>query len=701
MATLEKIRTKAGVLVAVIIGLALLAFILGDLLSSKTSLFTSSQYELAKIGGKSISIQDFQQKVESLEQIYKLNSGQNSLDENTSESIREQTWQQMIEQYVLIDNMKDIGVDVSSDELFDMVQGKNPHPIIRQLFTNPQTGELNKAGLLEFLKTMDQDASGERKAFWLYIENQITHERILSKYNALIQKGLFVTRLQAKADFIESNKKANFSFISIPYSSIPDKMVSYTKSDLKKYYKAHKYLFEQEDSRDIEYVTFQINPSPIDIKESKDYIDKVKPDFETAQDLKQFVNVNSDVPFDEKFYKKSELSDSIANFVFKSNGIMGPFIEDQAFKLVKVVKKEMIPDSVKARHILIRPQGQTQEAVASAKALADSLKKAIEKGADFAALAKKYSADGTREKGGDLGWFTASKMVKPFSDFCFQGKKGELKVIETNYGYHVVQITDKGAAVEKVQVAQVIRKINPSQTTYREIFAKANNFAGNNRTYDAFIKAIAQQRLVKRIANNLLEGDKQIAGIQSPREVIKWAYDSKTKKYDVSTVFEADNQFVVAALTSVKKKGFAPLEDVENEIIPKVIQEKKGELISANINNKKGQARDINQLASLLRTQVQSATDVTFSAFAIPVAGIEPKLIATATNYPVNKLSAPIAGNNGVYVIQVTTVSQPSGIDFKGEQSKLSYMYQTRANYEPYEALKKLANIVDKRWKFY
>ena len=405
MATLEKIRNRAGVLVALVIGFALLAFILGDLLTTGRSIFSSNQFEIAEIDGKSISVQYYQQKVENLAEIYRMNTGKGSLDESTLESVREQTWQQMVQEYVLEDEVDELGLAVSPEEVFDMVQGANIHPIIARMFTNPETGELNRSYILQFLKSLDQDATGEQKTFWLYLENEITRERMMSKFNTLIDKGLYVTQVQAKENYKANNKKVDFNFIMQRYSEVSDSLVKVTDSDLKAYYKENKNNFKQEASRDIEYVAFDIKPSKEDDNQVREWIYDIQGDFKKASDDKQFVNLNSDEPFDEKYYNKSELPDEYAEFMFNANegDIYGPFKSDDTYKIAKLTNIKYMPDSVKARHILIQPSAQTQAAIAKARDLADSLKTLIKKGADFAELAKEYSSDGSASEGGELG----------------------------------------------------------------------------------------------------------------------------------------------------------------------------------------------------------------------------------------------------------------------------------------------------------
>ncbi len=701
MATLEKLRNKAGVLLAVVIGIALLSFVLGDFIKPGKSILSNSEHELAKIAGKSISYQQYQGKVEEIFEINKLFSGKSSLDEQTSEGLREQVWQQFLRENVMEDQYNDLGLKIHADEIFDMVQGRNIHPMIQQLFGNPKTGEVNKAAVIQFLKNMDSDPTGRQKTIWLYVENEIKTERIFTKYTNLIRKGLYATNLEVKKSLNDRTSKVDFTYTSAPFASIDDATIKYTQSDLEKYYDSHKQEFEQKASRDIEYVIFPILPSNEDKKTAEDWINKVKSEFQSAADPKQYATLNSDSPFDGKNYKEGELPQEYNNwaFVAKLGDMIGPLSDDNSYKLVRLASISYMPDSVKARHILITPAEKNQAAVLKAKATADSILIVLKKGGSFEKLAKQFSADpGSKEKGGDLGWFREGSMVKPFNDACFNGKKGDIIIAETQFGYHIINVLDRGKDVKKVQVAVVERKIAASSKTIQSIYSEASQFAGTNKTKELFTKAADSKKLTKRIASNLLENDKKIAGLDNPREVIRWAF--KAKKGNVSDVYELGENFVVASLSEIRNDGFAPISQVIDEIKLKVIREKKGELLSEKIQTAKKAGQSIESIAQTIGLKVDQATRVSYSSFSIPNAGVEPSVIAAASSAPEGKIVGPIVGNSGVYVFDVTAINKEDG-DLSLEKTRMIGSFASRAYYEAYEALKDNAKIKDNRSKFY
>lgn len=698
MATLEKIRNRAGVLVAIVIGLALFAFILGDILGSGTSLFTNTQFEIAEIGGTSVPYQEFQRKIDNLTEIYKMNTGEISLSSEIYESLVEQAWQQLTNEYIMGREYDRLGIVVGSEELFDMVQGRNIHPIVRQIFTDPNTGMFNENALMQFLRNMNQD--GASLAYWLFVENEILSERKAIKYNNLLQNGLYVTPLQAKFAFNENNQTVDFDYFVQRYTEIPDSLAIVSEKEMRDYYKRNKDDFQQDHTRDIDYVAFDILPSTDDDREAKEWIDNILPEFTAIEEIRQFTNLNSDSPYDGRNYAFGELSEEINDFIFSARvgDVYGPYKEDNSYKIARLAEINFIPDSVRARHILIQPgEAMTQE---QAKVKADSLLNLVQRGSNFEFLAIEHSEDnGSRFNGGDLGWFPEGMMVKPFNDACFSAKKGDKFIVETQFGFHIVELLDRSREIKKVQVAILERRVEPSSATYQRAFLQASAFAGNNNTYEKFQEAIVNDELSKRIANNLLPADNRIAGLESPRELVRWAFNSKEKA--VSPVFEFGNRFVVATVAKVREKGNQPFEDVKDEIEIILRKEKKAEIISAKLKEAIQSGASFEELALKFDTTVENAPEIGFTSFSILGAGIEPKVIAYATTVEANKISDPIVGENGVYVLRVTNIDKPEMIDYTLDRNRLRNNFVSRVGFEAYEALKKIANIKDNRSKFF
>jgi peptidyl-prolyl cis-trans isomerase D len=707
MATLQKIRDRAGLLIAVVIGLALLAFVLGDLLGRGGrggTLFSNSQYEIAEISGKSIPYRDYLKNVDNMASIYKFTLGRNNLDEAFMDNIRTDVWEKIVQDFVMQKEYKELGLAVSGDELFDMFQGSNPHPLIRQIFTNPETGVINRSQLFRFLQETQDDNNVEEKRFRIYLESEIHRYTIFSKYNNLIRKGLYVTSLEARRRVNESNRTVNLDFVVQRFNTVPDSLVSIKEKDIEDYYQRHISDFEQKESRDIRYVYFEVIPSEEDYKAADQWIHNIKPEFVRTEQTRQFVLNNSDVRYDNTNYSYDSLPNLFKDSLFNAEigTVIGPYFEDGAYKLAKLAEVNYLPDSVRARHILLQiDQNNAREMLQ----LADSLKKLIEdKKADFAELARENSVDGSAKDGGDLGWFTESEManLKQLSDSCFFGRVGDIKMITSHFGIHIVEILDQSRKVKKVQIGSVVRIVEPSETTDRYYYSKAGEFAGVNNTYDKFNKAIEEQDLIPRFANNLGLLDKNITGLESPRALVKWAYDND--EHAVSGVFKLGNKYVVAAIDKVREEGYAPIKDVRAEIEVEVKKEKKAQYIIENMRSKLGGISSLEDFAAELNTQVLTATNVRFTSNSLAGAGIEPNVISVALSLDINVISDPVTGNNGVYVVTVTNINEPEEPDvdeINREKQFIERNFTARVYYSAYEILKELAKIKDHRTKFF
>lgn len=683
------------------------AFILGDMLGSGSSIFGSSRFEIGEIADETIAAQDFERQVQEAIENYKEQANQTSLDQATIDFIREQTWSQLLNKIVLGNEYKKLGIAVHPDEIFDLVTGSNPHPSIVQAFSNPETGEFNPNNVISFLKNMDNDPTGASRAQWITFEVAIKKSQMGVKYNNLIAKGLFSTSIQAKKYHDARNRTAKFRYVLQRYINIPDSLVKVEESDIENYYNEHKKEYEQEASRTFEYVVFDVLPLVDDTLNIKDWINRKYQEFkevENKEDIESFVNMNADTRFQDIFTVQGKLPDMIDTVMFSADTgtVLEPYIEAGAYKTTKLIEIQYRPDSVKARHILIKPILGNKD---SALVIADSLKELVQNGEDFVQLVKDLSEDkGSAVNDGDLGWFAEGTMVKPINDACFSGKTGDFITIESGFGAHLIEILDQTESVKKVRIATIDRFIEPSSKTFAGEYAKASRFAGEVKDKELFSIAVEEKGLVTRIADEIKESDKTIIGLDSPRELIRWAY--KAEKGSVSEPFEMGNKFVVALLTEIKEGGNAPLEQIEVEIEVAVIKEKKARLIIEKINANDDE--DIDDMAYNLSANdknldltVENA-DITFSSFSIPGIGREPEVIGHIFGLQKGVMSEPIQGNLGVYVLVVEDYSDPSAADnYNFQQNLLIRNLQSRVDYEVFNALEKKANVVDNRFRFY
>ncbi|MFN8257928.1 MAG: SurA N-terminal domain-containing protein [Bacteroidales bacterium] len=718
MATLENIR-KRGPLVAVVIGFSLLMFILGDFINKGNSIFSGDRYSIARINDESINYQDFEKTVNQQIEAYKQNYGSDNLSESDRDRIREMIWESMIQKALLEEQYKLIGLTVSDVELGDLFKGKNIDPLVirERAFANQQTGQFDPSMVVTYYKRMDEDKSGQLREYLVNLENQVKNNRMVRKYLNLISKGLYVPKQLVETEFSQRNYLVDFDFVAKLYTDVSDSAVSVTKDDLKKYYKEHKSEYEQKNTRDIAYVTFDVLPSAKDSTSTVNWIEKIKPEFKSTEDIKQFISFNSDKTFDPKHYKKGEISNVLVDSFMFSNekgAVYGPYFEEGSFKLAKLVEISNLPDSLEAKHIIIPVNGQNISDLDKAKQLADSLKKVIEGGIDFAVVAKEYSADKTTlDVGGNLGWMKEGQEINGIPGFepykeLLDKKVNEIVLVNKDYGVHIMVKTGEGPRTKKIQVGFLERKLVPSSETYQKIYGQASKFAGENRTLPKFEESIAKQGLIKRTAPGLTENGTFIAGLEGPRKVIRWAYTAK--KGDVSEVFELGNRYVIASLTEIREEGIAPLEQVQDFVKAQVIKEKKAEILSKQMNEVA--PGNISALAQALKANVQEAKNISFSSFQIPGMGFEPAVIAHAVTSEKDKLSKPIKGENGVYAISVKIITPSMNtekIDLNIEKTRMISDLQNRIYGNPaygdmgqvLNALKESADIKDERSKFY
>jgi peptidyl-prolyl cis-trans isomerase D len=698
MAILEDIRHKGGIIVSVVIGLALFAFIIGDFIPGGRKNRGGRSLDVAEVAGTALSVQQLEAKITEMTNMYQQRMGQ--LDDRMRDMIHDQAWQMFINEAVMERAYDQTGLTVSPEELWDIITGYNPPQIIRSEFTNPQTGEFDRSMLMNFLKQKDIDpnsASG-----WAYVEKNILDEQYMKKYNTLIGKGVFVPDFIAENENQENNRKVDFDYIIQRYNTVPDSVIKISKDDIKAYYKKHQKQWEQVATRDIEYVVFDIVPSDDDRTAAQEWIDRIKPEFEQAPNPFQFIKLNTNVPADTKFLTSEQLpAQAVELFDRQPDAMVGPYQEDEALKLIRLVKVENRPDSIKVSQIILQPAGQTRDATVK---LADSIKTAIEKGADFTGLAIKYSIDpAVTTNNGNMGWVYESNLPSgSLMEPVFSMKKGEVSTIDAGQYIYITQVTERGKEVKKVQIAVLQHDIVPSTRTEQLIYARASKFAIENRTEKQFDEEAAAQNLNKRVASYLGENDRQLPNLPSARQVIRWAYEAKLGQ--VSDVFSLDKSYAVAIVKTIRKKGFTAINDaaVASEIDMNVRREKKGAIIASQLLDATRNAQSFSELAAGLNLPVETASAVAFSTFSIPGAGIEPNLIGAVTASGEGNISSPVEGNNGVFLFTVKQIIEPVETDIESARERLKITYSNRAmSSDPLSALRKAANVVDMRNNFY
>ncbi|MFB6320251.1 SurA N-terminal domain-containing protein [Saccharicrinis sp. FJH54] len=706
MATLEKIRNRA-VLLIVVIGVAMAAFILGDLFKSRSTFFGQSQREVADINGHTVMIDELQHKIQELTEIYKQSQQTQSLDEQTTDMIHDQVWNNIQREYIMGDEYDELGLAVSEDELFDLVQGDHLSPIVRQLFGNRQTGQVNKSAVLNFLKQKENDPAA--KAYWLYWENEIVNQRLFEKYNTLISKGLYANSKEAELVIDNSRKAKNIEFFSKPFSSVKDSTLKVSDSEIETYYSAHKEEYKQDASRKIEYVQFNINASEQDDADVKEWAEKAASEVKSINDkeeIARYVNLNSDSRFVDRYQDKDQVDARLKDFVDESKvgAVYGPYKDNtaDAWVVVKLVNEEMRPDSMQASHILIREATaeRTQE-------LADSLYNVLKNNkSKFAELAEQFSQDpGSAKKGGELGWFQDGMMVPEFNEACVNAKVGSIVEATSTYGTHIILVEDKSRNVDKVLLAKLQRNVEPSTETYRNVYSEASKFLGENNTYEKFEKAIKDDPAIAKLhrtANAVKSSDKQVNNMDNSRELVRWAFnDAELGK--LSDVQELGDRFVIAVVTEIRDKGIQPVEEVKGPIRAKLLKDKQADYLIKEINAAKAESQTLSSLAQKEGVEIKAASNITFGSYYIQGAsGYVPALIGAVVAAPVDEISEPVKGENAVYVFRVVSEEENESVPtLDQEKQQLAQGYSYRANYQTFNALKDKADIEDSRVKFY
>ena len=572
------------------------------------------------------------------------------------------------------------------------------------MFTDQKTGAFNKSFLVNFLKRTETDETS--KKYWLFFENEIVNDRSNTKYNSLVSKGLYVTAKQAEFERNLNASTVDFSYVLKNYSSVSDSSVSVSKSEIDSYYALHKQNYKRTAQRDVEYVTFDVVPSDEDIKQTEQWSLKTKEDFAAATDPVQFINLTADSRHTGIYIPITNVPENLKDFARREDmsSIFGPYVEDGSYKLAKLLAVADRPDSVHVRHILLSPGDK--RTLEGAKREADSLVKLIKSGTPFDKLTSANSDDkGTAQIGGDLGWFPEGRMVVPFNNACFSAKKGEITTVETSFGIHIIEVLAQSKTTRKYNLGYIDRKIIAGSVTNQKYYSEASQFAGTNDTYQKFINTIASKKLNKKVANNVSPQQKNLPGLENPRALIMALFQSEKGKIvldnNQQAVFDLGGKYVIAYCVKAQEDGLATEKDVENDIRFALVKDKKAEVLSGEFRKNAGAGKSIDDVARSMGLTVKEATQINFKSYTVPGVGTEPALIAAATVAKQSVLSGPVKGSNGVYMLIANNVTSTQGEDVPAIKKRLGTTYEMIGSYEAYDALRKGANIVDKRYKFY
>lgn len=710
VSVLEKIRRRTGLLVG-IVGLALVIFILESLLGSGASIFGNDEMSAAGyINGKKVDRNEFIMRLENQLNNYRQRNQGREIDDAARSQAVETVWQQYIIDQVMKPEFEKIGLAVGENELYEYVV-VNPAQTIIQNLTDPNTNRVNEQfsrpdGSLDPIKWKQAvlSVTGENEMAVRSMEEQVKSTRYFEKFRNLVSKSLYVTKAEAKRKAELEQTHLNVSYIGRSFDELKDSLVTPTDEEIEKYFNEHTYFYyNQETSRRVEYVTYNVLPTEADVALVEKEALRVAAEMKgktAAEDSSIMMqeNENAQVIISDFNRKNMPVRDSS---VYKGSAgtVYGPYNEGAYFKVYKLAAINSVADSARVRHILVGindPQtNQPKRTMPRAKAEADSVLALLKKkAANFDSLVVRYSDDlGSKTNGGDYGWFDETKgFVEPFKNAGLMGTKGNISVVETQFGYHIIEVLDVSKARHNsYKIAQVMKLIAPSEETTQSIFAKANQFAGENNTGELFDKGVEKEKLTKRLADNIKDGEYQVPGIESSKELVKWAYTAN--KGDVS-LFNFSDKFIVAKLSGIKNKGTLPLEEVKDEVAFRVRQQKKGELLLKEFNEKAGTATSLAAAATALGKAVNTQENMDFGPGMVDLFGHDNIMVGTAFGSAQGKLVKPFVGEMGVYMlVRNGERKETVGQDFSAQIQEISKQMAGRSDYEVFNVLKEKANI--------
>ena len=700
MAVLSKIRKRSGLLLLAI-GFALLAFVIQDIFNSGMK---SISTDVGSVNGKDISFDEFRIKVANTEK-----NAQNG-QQMTSMQASNQVWNQEVQVALLNAEFEKLGIRVGEKHIVEAFKS-DPNIGQNQMF-------LNAAGKFDLNKF--KDYFKEVPNGMQMLKEQEKNAELRAKYeiyNSLIKGGMYATQTEGKFKYEAESNKVNFDFVMVPFSSVKDSDVKVTDEEITTYMKTKEKKFKSEESRELDYVLISEKPSAADETEIKKNVDALllpsvrynketgKNDtiqgFRTVSDNADFVNANSDIPFDSTFISKQDLPVEHAEQLFNlpAGEIYGPYMKGNYYCLSKGLGRKA-GAKVKASHILISwegtqvPNKKEKRTKEQAKAKADGLlAQAQANPGMFMMLAMSNSDDSSAQQGGDLGFFGPNQMVKPFNDFAFGNPIGKIGLVETEFGYHIIQVTDKQDAVKLATIAQ---KIEPSEATNDKIYTQATKFEMDaaNKDFAALVKQ--QPKLNANPAVRVKAIDENFGSLSNQRQIVKWAFDGDTKIGSVKRFEIVNVGHVIAKLKSIAPKGLMSVEEARPQVEPILKNKKKAAKIEAKMKG-----ASLAAIAASNKVTVMNAVDLTIENPSVPNAGFEPKVVGLAFSSKAGVVSKPIEGNSGVYVIATKAVTKAPAIK-KYDDFVAKVKQQAVGNSGRFmQALKEDADIVDNRADFY
>ena len=710
MQIIQSIRDKGAAIIIIVIAISLIGFILMDAKpgGGNGSLFGGNSTNVGKVNGRAIELNEFNRRVTQEESNQAAQTGQQPTGAAVLR-IRDQIWNQIVAEEVFYKEAEKLGINLTSKELSTILMSSDPqNPFMKERgMVDAATGKLDETKAREALNNIKKFKGDQREAVDAQILEPLKLSTAAAKYGGLISAAAYYPTWMQEKDMAEAKAFSTISYVAVGYNEISDSAVTIKDEDINNYVAKHKDLFKQEAGRTISYLTFSQLPTAADTAKALQLITELKAPFAGDSNPKAFVARNtSAVDFVDEFLPVSKIQSQVKDSIVKQpvGVISGPYLDGNNYILAKVIGTKQLPDSVKARHILISLADQAGNQIRTdsvAKKLADSILAAIKTGADFSALALQYSSDGSASKGGDLGTFGYGAMVPEFNDFTFNKNVGEKDVVRTQFGYHVIDIVSQTNFNPAYKIAFLAKPISSSDETINGASLASSKASAQKNAKDLSAYAAKNGLSLVELPTTIKENDFAVGNMQDARSLVRWAFDAD--KGDVSEPIIIGNDFIVATVNKVYAEGTqdAATARVGAEAIVRNL--KKADLITAKL----GATPTLESAATAYNKQILTAgadSTITLNGRIINGIGAEPKLIGAAFNKEyTTKASAPIVGNNGVYVIKVQGIQQKTETtaDEKAAQTTARFAAIRQQTNNWFEALRKQADIKDTRAKFF
>ncbi len=704
MALISKIRNNSWILI-VLVGLGLGGFIVMDMTSGQQSVFGGANTTLGVVEGEKIDYNDFMRTDQLREQM--VFRGSDPFFR------RELLWNFMVEKILVEQEAASLGLGVSRPELMDLQFGPNYSPIIQQYYRDTRTGQINREQLNNIRQAIESNQFNDPqfRAFWKQQEYEVIKDRLQSKIGFMVSKGIYTPTWMAELGNTAKSQRMEFAFISLPFDELDNSEITLTDGDLEAFIRENEARFrKEEETRRIAYAIFEVEPTKADSALWKSKIEEMVPELEATKNDSLFVTARFG-RMDGTYKKKDEITENIPEDVFAvpAGTVIGPYLQDNQYQAVKVVDRKVLPDSVRSRHILLQAQSQ-EEAYAAFNTL-DSLKQLLENGqSSWDSLALAFGTDGTRTRGGDLGYTAPGRMVPAFNDLIFyRAEMGKLYILPTEFGLHLVEVTDKKFVTneEGVKLAFLEQKILPTEETQKERYEAAYEFLGGNQTLEDLKLAAEEKDILIETSQPLTSNAFSIGNLgsgQSARDMIKWTFE-KGSVGEVSPeiysfrdpVENYTNRYVVMGLESIQRAGLPDFNDLRQTIEPEVINKKKADVLASRLKGKNPEA-----VANEYNIKIDSVSGITFNTPSIPGIGYEPKVAAAAFALDAGEVSEPIVGESGVFLVKM--INKPE-VGVMGNipqlRRSLSSTPRQQAMTQLFTDLKDNAKIEDNRADYY